>query len=74
MAGGRQSSPLDEIRPTVWPAAFTEELLRVIWILEHTVTMQPALDRLLDRVVGSPVVPADELPTPTDEERKAPGD
>jgi hypothetical protein len=72
--GGRQSSPLEEIRPTVWPAAFTEELLRVIWILEHTVTMQPALDRLLDRVVGSPVVPADELPTPTDEERKAPGD
>jgi len=40
---GRRSSALDRIRPTVWPAAFTEELLRLLWIIENTVALQPAL-------------------------------
>ncbi|MFN8185910.1 MAG: type ISP restriction/modification enzyme [Gaiellales bacterium] len=70
--GGKRSSPLDEIRPTVWPAAFTEELLRVIWILEHTVELQPALDELLGRIVEGPTIPEADLPTPTETERKAP--
>jgi hypothetical protein len=72
--GGRRSSPLDEIRPAVWPAAFTEELLRVIWILEHTVVLQPALVDLLDRIVAAPTVPADELSLPTPGKREPPGE
>jgi hypothetical protein len=70
--GGRQSSPLDAIRPTVWPAAFTEELLRVIWIIEHTLALQPARDDLIGRVIAGPTIEASELPAPSDAERAPP--
>jgi len=72
--GGRQSSKLDDIRPTVWPAAFTEELLRVIWVLEHTIALHPALDAVLERVVAGETIVAAELPTPTEAERAPPGE
>lgn len=69
---GRRSSDLDKIRPTRWPAEFTEELLRVIWILERTVELGPELDSLLDEIVAGPVLLASDLPEPTDAEREAP--
>ena len=69
---GRRSSELDKIRPEVWPAEFTEELLYVLWILERTVELRPELDALLDEIVAGPVYLASDLPQPTDEERKAP--
>ena len=34
---GRRSSPLNEIRPTLWTAWFTLELLELLWVLEATV-------------------------------------
>lgn len=34
---GRKTSPLDEIRPTTWTAAMTQELLELLWVLEATI-------------------------------------
>jgi hypothetical protein len=70
---GRRSSQLDRIRPAVWPAAFTEELLRLLWIIEHTVALGPDLDQMLDRIVEGPLLKATDLPEPSGEERRPPG-
>jgi hypothetical protein len=70
---GRTSSPLDRLRPEMWTAAMTEELLRLIWILEATVAAQPELATLLDRVLAGRLLTSAELPTPTAAERAAPG-
>lgn len=69
-AKGKTSSPLDDIRPTRW--TFTDELLRVLAILEHTVALTPDSASLLDRVIDGPVFLASELPEPTAAERKPP--
>ncbi|MGH3000516.1 MAG: type ISP restriction/modification enzyme, partial [Gaiellaceae bacterium] len=70
---GRRSSYLDTIRPSEWTVEFTEELLRLLWIVEHTVAMGPRLDELLTAIVSGRTVRAAELPQPTDAEREAPG-
>jgi hypothetical protein len=70
---GRRSSPLDEIRPEVWPEAFTQELLELLWVVERSVALGLALDASLDAIVFGPTVSADDLPQPTEEERQAPG-
>lgn len=67
---GRKSSPLDDIRPEVW--TFSEELLELLWVLEHTIAMQPEGKALLDEVLASELWTADELPKPTEAERKPP--
>lgn len=67
---GRKSSPLDEIRYEEW--TFTDELLLVIAILQHTVDVTPQAQALLDEVLDGEVFLAAELPQPTDAERKAP--
>lgn len=69
---GRRSSPLDEIRPTIWPESFTTELLELLWVLEHTVALGPDLDATLNAIVAGSTILAAELPQPTDEEREAP--
>lgn len=69
---GKKSSPLDDIRPTVWPAEFTEELLKVIWVLERTVALGGELDNTLSAIIEGETFNADELPKPTDEQRKPP--
>jgi hypothetical protein len=69
---GRRSSALDEVRPTTWPAAFTEELLEVLWILEATIELGPRLDDWLDRVVAGTLIPAVDMPQPDEAERDAP--
>jgi hypothetical protein len=69
---GKRSSPLDDIRPERWPATFTEELCRLLWIVEHTLAISPETEQLLADIVAGPVFAADELPAPTDEERAAP--
>jgi hypothetical protein len=69
---GRRSSKLDEIRPERWPASFTEELCKLLWIVEQTLALTPEAAELLDEIVESPVWRADELPTPTEAERAAP--
>jgi hypothetical protein len=69
---GRRSSQLDRIRPAVWPAEFTEELLRLLWIIEHTIALSAELDETLNRIIEGPLVMATELPEPSDEERRPP--
>jgi hypothetical protein len=67
---GRKSSPLDDIRPERW--TFTDELLRVTAILQHTVDVTPRAAELLAAVVAGPLIDPATLPTPTDAERTAP--
>ncbi len=67
---GKKSSPLDDIRPTQWTQ--TEELLRLLAILDHTIQVTPTAAKLLDDVLTSPLIPATDLPTPTPAQRKPP--
>jgi hypothetical protein len=68
---GRKSSPLDEVRPREWPAEFTEELLELLWVLEHTIDMSSDLATFLEAVIQGDVLAAEDLPTPTENQRKA---
>ena len=67
---GRASTPLDKIRPQQW--GFTEQLVKLLWVLEETVRLQPEGAALLDEVCAGPLFTADELPTPTEAERRPP--
>lgn len=69
---GRKSSPLDEIHPREWPAEFTEELLELLWVLEHTVNMSSDLAAFLEDVLQGEMLAAEELPQPSEEQRQAP--
>lgn len=65
---GKKSSPLEDIRPTQWTQ--TDELLRLIAILDYTVQVTPTAAKLLDDILASPLIPATDLPTPTPAQRK----
>ena len=67
---GRKSSDLDKIRPERW--TFGEDLLELLWVLEATVALEPEGVTLLEEVCASPLFSAQDLPTPTNEERKPP--
>lgn len=69
---GKKTSPLDAITPERWTAKFTEELLELLWVIEHTLNMYPDQKDLLDRVVLGPVFSSADLPTVPDEARDAP--
>ena len=70
---GKKSSPLDEIRPDHWTARMSDEFLELLWVLEATLSMEPELEKALDKVVAGPCFTSAELPTPTPKEREAPG-
>jgi hypothetical protein len=69
---GKKSSPLDDIHPERWTADFTDELLRLLWIMEHTLAMKPALSKLLEAVCAGPLLPASDLPNVPAHLRKPP--
>ena len=69
---GRKSSPLDDIRPERWTSDMTQELLELLWVLEWTLSKYPELDVWLDKVLEGELFTADEIPAPTDAERKQP--
>jgi len=69
---GKSSSPLDEIRPDVWTAQMTHELLELLWVLEATVELHPKLGSLLKDICGSDLFKSTELPATTQEERRPP--
>jgi hypothetical protein len=56
---GRTSSPLDAITYDEW--AFTDELLLVVSILQHTVDLTPRAAELLERVLAGSLFTAEEL-------------
>lgn len=70
---GKKSSPLDDIHPERWTSEFTDELLRVLAILEYTLGQRGKLDQLLEAVCRGPVLAAAELPEVTADLRKPPG-
>lgn len=61
---GKKSSPLDDIRPEVWTADMTRELLELVWLLERTLELEPAHSDLLRRVEAGECFTAEELPKP----------
>ena len=67
---GRKSSPLDDIRPDRWTQ--TDELLRLLAILEHTVEVTLIAAELLEEIISGPLILAKDLPQPTDAQRKPP--
>jgi len=69
---GRSSSPLDEIRPERWTSEMTRELLELLWVLEATVEREPEFAELLAEITASEFFTPDELPEPTEAERKPP--
>lgn len=69
---GRRSSPLDEIRPERWTTQRTQELLELLWMLEHTIAAYPELNQILDDIIKSECFKESELPSPSDELRSPP--
>lgn len=66
------SNPLDQIRATTWPDEWKDELIELLTVLTVTLDKQPAQAKLLDAICDGPLIPASELPTPSDAERKEP--
>jgi hypothetical protein len=46
-------SPLDAIHPRRWTPLMTRELLELVWVLEATLELEPALDAVLDEAASS---------------------
>lgn len=69
---GKRSSPLDDLRPDVWTADMSKELLELIWLLERTLELEPQHAKLLGDVEAGECFTADELPKPkkTDEDEE----
>jgi hypothetical protein len=66
------SSELDKIRPMEWHDDWNDELLDLIRVLTLTLDRQAELEDLLSRICDGPLIPASELPVPTEEERQPP--
>jgi hypothetical protein len=68
---GKKSSPLDQIRPAAWQ--FDEELLDLLWVLEHTVDLWPYLAQALNDILAGDLFTARDFPEPRLEERGTKG-
>jgi len=69
---GRRSSRLDAIRCEAWTPGTSDELLELLWIVEATLALGPALDEALEKVCAGPCGLASELPAPSQAERREP--
>lgn len=69
---GRKSSELDDIRPDRWHPEWSDELIGLLRVLERAIALEPQQDDLLARVCEGPLLSADDLPTPSADERKVP--
>jgi hypothetical protein len=67
---GKKSSPLDDIRPETWQ--FDEELLDLLWVLDHTIDLLPEVTALFEKILTSDLFMAADFPQPTESERKGP--
>lgn len=68
----RARHDLDEIRPTAWPAAWSDELLDLLRVLTATLDLHPSQAALLDEILAGPRLSADEMPRPDPDERREP--
>jgi hypothetical protein len=73
LGAGKQSSPLDKIRPEQWTAEMTTELLELLWVLEATVAGYAAQAGLLGKILAQECFTADDFPEPTKAQREPPG-
>ncbi|BAC19761.1 type ISP restriction/modification enzyme [Corynebacterium efficiens] len=71
-AAGKSATPLDRIRPTEWEDEWNDELLDLLRMLTRTVELGPQQMQLLEEIVQGELITADQLPSPTDAERKVP--
>jgi hypothetical protein len=58
---GRRSSPLDDVRVTVWGSAWTTELLDLLNIIGCLVELEPTQAEFLDRILEGPLVTSADL-------------
>ncbi|MDO8308925.1 MAG: type ISP restriction/modification enzyme [Actinomycetota bacterium] len=56
-----EQSPLDDVRPTTWPTAYTTDLLDLLNVLTLVVELEPAQADLLDRVMAGPRITVNDL-------------
>ena len=66
------TSALDHIRPTEWADEWNDELLDLLRVLTITTEKEEALADLLARVCDGELIPAEDLPQPSEAERKPP--
>jgi hypothetical protein len=57
----RPPSPLGDIQPDTWPAAYTSELLDMLNVLGLLVDLEPVQAVLLDRITGGALLDARAL-------------
>jgi hypothetical protein len=48
----RRRSALDEIQPRSWTPPLSRELLELVWLLEATLDLEPALGSLLGEIAS----------------------
>lgn len=58
---GRRSSPLDDLTATTWLRSDTEELLRLIGVLQRVIDLEPQQDDLLARIIEGDLVSVEDL-------------
>jgi hypothetical protein len=64
---GRKSSPPTASHPDCWGHEFYEELLQLLWLIEHTVALHATLADLLAKIRAGPMpYPADVPAVPDD--------
>ncbi|WP_197410569.1 type ISP restriction/modification enzyme [Arthrobacter sp. EPSL27] len=66
------ATPLDLIRPTEWEDAWNGELLDLLRMLTHTLDLYPLQEVLLEKILADGQISAEELPSPSPNERVAP--
>lgn len=71
-AAGKAATPLDLIRPTEWEDEWNDELLDLLRMLTRTVELGAQQTQLLEEVVQGELIAPEQLPSPTDAERKVP--
>jgi hypothetical protein len=64
---GRESSELDKVRLTNWSQRFSEELLELLWVIEHTLELFDANKDLLTRIIGGTCFDQNQLPQPAED-------
>ena len=71
-AAGKAATPLDLVRPTEWEDEWNDELLDLLRMLTRTVELGAQQTQLLEEVVQGELIAPEQLPSPTDAERKVP--
>ena len=61
MGDKRPPSKLSDIKPTIWPAEYTTELLALLRVLTRLVALEPRQADLLARIVDGPTIDSDTL-------------